>query len=58
MCLKTGVLDLQGKITLETQKLGDFLVNATTFEPFEPSYLQTLCIDHLKVLHSFRNLLP
>ena len=35
MGLKTGELDLQGQIGLDTQNYMSFLVNATTFEPWE-----------------------
>ena len=55
--LKTLDLDLHGQIGLETKKkIVQLLVSATTFEPWEFHLHLELCIDHLKVLHYFKNL--
>ena len=57
--LKTGDLDLdiQGQIGLKTKKkILSFLVNATTFEPWNSTFKLELCIDHLMVLDHSKNL--
>ena len=54
MGLKTGDLDLQGQIGLKLKNFVRFLVNATTFEPWDFTFKLELCIYHLKVLHYFK----